>query len=187
MATTADFRNGFTFQDNDELFSIVEFMHVKPGKGGAFVRTKLRNVRTKAVIERTFRAGEKVEEVRLEKRPYEYLYRDGDFYVFMCSETYSQIQLDKEMLGDAIKFLSDNLQVGILFHGEIPIEIEMPKFVKLEVTHTEPGFKGNTAQGNTKPSTLSTGLEINVPLFVEIGTIVKVKTDNGEYIERVNK
>ncbi|MBT4483370.1 MAG: elongation factor P [Candidatus Latescibacteria bacterium] len=187
MATTADFRNGFTFQDGDNLFSIVEFLHVKPGKGGAFVRTKLRNVKTKAIIERTFRAGEKVDEVRLERRPYDFLYRDGDFYFFMCSETYNQIQLAKEMLGDASNFLIDNCPVEILFHGEIPIELALPKFVEIEITHTEPGFKGNTAQNKTKPATLVTGQVINVPLFIDIGNIVKIDTDTGEYIERVTK
>ena len=187
MASTADFRNGFTFQENDELYSIIEFLHVKPGKGGAFVRTKLRNIRTKAVIERTFRAGEKVEEVRLERRPYEFLYRDGDFYVFMSSETFDQIQLDKELLGDSTRFLSENISVEILFHGETVIEVELPTFVALEITHTEPGFKGNTAQNITKPATLSTGAKINVPLFIEIGTVVKVDTRTGEYIERINK
>jgi len=187
MASTADFRNGFTFQDNGELFSIIEFMHVKPGKGGAFVRTKLRNVKTKAVTERTFRAGEKVDEVRLERRPYEYLYRDGDFFVFMNTETYDQIQLDKELLGDGIQFLTDNLPVEILFHGETPLEVELPTFIELEVIQTEPGFKGNTAQNVTKPAILSTGAEINVPLFIEVGTIVRVDTRTGEYMDRVNK
>jgi len=187
MATTADFRNGFTFQENGELFSIIEFLHVKPGKGGAFVRTKLRNVRTKAIIERTFRAGEKVDEVRVERRPYEFLYRDRDFYVFMNTETYDQIQLDEEMVDDHSKFLTDNLAVDIIFHGETPIEVELPTFVELEVTHTDPGVKGNTAQSSTKPATLSTGTEINVPLFIEIGNVIKVDTRTGEYIERVNK
>jgi len=187
MATTADFRNGFTFQENGELFSIIEFLHVKPGKGGAFVRTKLRNIKTKAVIDRTFRAGEKLEEVRLERKPYEFLYRDGDFFIFMDNETYDQIQLDKGLLGDRTKFLSDNLPAGILFHGETPIDVELPTFVELEITQTDPGFRGNTAQNATKPATLSTGAEIQVPLFVEIGNTIKVDTRTGQYIERVNK
>jgi len=187
MATTADFRNGFTFQENGELFSIIEFLHVKPGKGGAFVRTKLRNVRTKQVVERTFRAGERVDEVRLERKPYEYLYQDGDFYVFMNTETYDQIQLDGEFLGDKVKYLADNLPVGILFHGETPIEVELPTFVELEVTQTEPGFKGNTAQAATKPATVSTGAEVQVPLFIEIGNVIRIDTRTGEYMDRVNK
>ena len=187
MATTADFRNGFTFQDNGELYSIIEFLHVKPGKGGAFVRTKLRKIKTKAVIEKTFRAGEKVDEVRLERRPYEFLYKDGDFFVFMDNDTYDQIQLEKELLGNATNYMIDNLPVGILFHGETPIEIEMPLFIELEVTETDPGFRGNTAQNATKPAILSTGAEVNVPLFIEVGNIVKIDTRTGEYMERVNK
>ena len=187
MATTADFRNGFTFQENGELYSIIEFLHVKPGKGGAFVRTKLRNIKTKAVIERTFRAGEKVEDVRLERRPYEFLYRDSNFYIFMDNETYDQIQLNKELLGNATQFLTENLSVGILFHGESPIEVELPTFVELKITITDPGFRGNTAQNATKPATLSTGAEILVPLFIEVGTVIKVDTRTGEYVERVNR
>lgn len=187
MANTSDFRNGFTFTENGELFSIIEFQHVKPGKGGAFVRTKLRNVKTKAVIDKTFRAGEKVDEVRLEKKPYEYLYRDGDFYVFMNSETYDQIQLGKNIIGDGVKFLIENSECGILFHGDTPIEVELLTFVELEVVKTDPGFKGNTAQNATKPATLSTGAEINVPLFIKEGNVVKVDTRTGDYIERVNK
>ncbi|HUT63766.1 MAG TPA: elongation factor P [Anaerolineae bacterium] len=187
MATTTDFRNGFTFMENGEFYAIIEFLHVKPGKGGAFVRTKLRNIRTKAVIERTFRAGEKVNEVRLERRLYEFIYRDGEFYVFMNRESYDQIQLEKEFLGDYVKFLSDNLPVGILFYEEVPIEVDFPKFVELEVIETDPGFKGNTAQTATKLATLSTGAVINVPLFIEVGSIIKVDTRSGEYIERVTK
>ena len=187
MATTADFRNGFTFKDNSELFSIIEFQHVKPGKGGAFVRTKLRNVKTKAVIDRTFRAGEKVDEVRLERKPYEYLYNDGTFYVFMDNETYDQIQIGKELIGESVKFLKENSPSEILFYGETPIEVEIPTFMELEVVQTDPGFKGNTAQSATKSAILSTGAEINVPLFIEIGNVVKVDTRTGEYMERVNK
>jgi len=187
MASTADFRNGFTFQMDSDLYSIVEFQHVKPGKGGAFVRTKLRNVKTKAVIDRTFRAGEKVDEVRLERHPYEYLYQDGDFYVFMNSETYDQIQLTGDLLGDGVKYLIDNLPVGVLFHGDIPIEVEIPTFVEVEITETEPGFKGNTAQNATKSAIVSTGAEVQVPLFIEVGTVIRVDTRTGEYMDRVNK
>ena len=187
MASTANFRNGFTFTDNGELYSIIEFQHVKPGKGGAFVRTKLRNVRTKAVIDRTFRAGEKVEEIRLESKPHEFLYRDGVFYVFMDNETFEQIQLDKDFIGEGVRFMIENSQCKILFHGTTPIEMELPASVELEIVQTEPGFKGNTAQNVTKPATLSTGTEINVPLFIEIGNVVKVNTQTGEYMERVNR
>lgn len=187
MASTADFRNGFTFQENGELFTIVGFQHVKPGKGGAFVRTKLRNVKTKAVIERTYRSGERVEEVRLERRTFEFLYRDGVQDVFMDTEMYDQIHIDEDLIGDAKRFLSDNMVCEILFHGENPIEVEIPTFVELEVVATEPGFKGNTAQNTTKPATVSTGAVIYVPLFVEIGTVVKIDTRTGDYIERVSK
>ena len=187
MASTADFRNGFTFQMDGDLYTIVEFQHVKPGKGGAFVRTKLRNVRTKAVIERTYRSGEKVDEVRLERRSFEYLYKDGEHYVFMDQETYDQIHVDAALLGDSHRFLSENMVCGILFHGETPIEVEIPTFVELEITDTEPGFRGNTATNVMKPATLSTGAVVNVPLFIETGAVVKIDTRTGEYIERISK
>jgi len=187
MASTADFRNGFTFIDNGELYSIVEFLHVKPGKGGAFVRTKLRNVKTKAVTEKTFRAGEKVEEVRLERKPYEYLYHDGNFYVFMDNETFEQIHIDGGLIGDVVKFLAENTECGILFHDTTPIEVELPIFMELEIILTDPGFRGNTAQNATKAATLSTGAEINVPLFIETGSVVRIDTRTGEYVDRVTK
>lgn len=187
MASTADFRNGFTLINKGELYSIVEFLHVKPGKGGAFVRTKLRNVKTKAVTERTFRAGEKVEEVRLERKPYEYLYHDGNFYVFMDSETFEQIQIEKDLIGDVVVFLAENTECGILFHDTTPIEVELPIFMELEITQTDPGFRGNTAQNATKVATLSTGAEINVPLFMETGNVVRIDTRTGEYVDRVTK
>jgi elongation factor P len=187
MASTADFRNGFTFQDGGALWSIVEFLHVKPGKGGAFVRTKLKNVKTKQVVERTFRSGEKVNEVRLERRPYEYLYQDGDFFVFMCTETYDQIQVGADLLSDAVNYLMDNLPVGILFHGETPLEVELPTFVEMAVKETEPGMRGNTAQNATKPAILETGYEVQVPLFIEAGSVVRVDTRTGDYMDRVTK
>jgi len=187
MATTADFRNGFTFVEGGDLFTIIEFLHVKPGKGGAFVRTKLRNIKTKAVIERTYRSGEKFEEVRLEQRPFEYLYHDGQFYVFMSTETYEQIHIDGDLIGEGVRFLTDNSPAGILFHGDTPIEVELPTFVELEVTRADPGVRGNTAQNATKPVTVSTGAEVYVPLFVEEGTVIKIDTRSGQYIERVNK
>lgn len=187
MASTADFRNGFTFSEGNDLWSIIEFHHVKPGKGGAFVRTKLRNVRTKQVIERTYRSGEKVDEVRLERRPFEYLYLEGEFYVFMSTETYEQVRIDSDMLGDAVHYMKDNLPVAILFHEETPIEVEVPLFVELEVTSTEPGMRGNTAQNATKPAVLETGYEAQVPLFIESGNVVRIDTRTGEYMDRVTK
>ena len=173
--------------ESGDLYSIIEFQHVKPGKGGAFVRTKLRNIRTKQVIERTYRSGEKVDEVRLERKYYEYLYRDGHFFVFMDNETYEQIQVDEDLVGDQAQFMPENVHVEILFHGDTPIELEIPTHIELEIVNTEPGFKGNTAQNATKPATLSTGAVVNVPLFVEIGTVIKVDTRTGTYIERVSK
>ncbi len=187
MATTADFRNGFTFQDGGDLFTIIEFQHVKPGKGGAFVRTRLRNVRTKLVIERTYRSGEKVEEIRLERRQFEYLYKDGEQFVFMDSETYDQIHVDEDLIGESARFLMENMVCEILFHGDDPIEVELPTFVELEVVQTEPGFRGNTATNVTKPATLATGAVINVPLFIDEGAVIKIDTRTGEYIERVSK
>jgi len=187
MATTADFKNGFTFIEGNDLFTIVEFLHVKPGKGGAFVRTKLRNIRTKLVIERTYRSGEKFDEVRLERRPFEYLYRDGEFLVLMSTENYEQIQVGEEVLGDNVRFLYDNMPVEVLFHGDTPLEAAIPTFVELEVTETEPGFRGNTAQNVTKPATVSTGAQVNVPLFVEVGTVIRIDTRTGEYVDRVSK
>jgi len=187
MASTADFRNGFTFIENGDLFTIIEFQHVKPGKGGAFVRTKLRNIRTKTVYERTYRSGERFEEARLERRPFEFLYRDGDALVFMDTETYDQIHIDANLLGDSKGFLSENMTCNILFHGEAPIEVEVPTFVELEVARTEPGFKGNTAQNINKPAAVSTGAKVDVPLFIEIGDVIKIDTRTGEYIERVKK
>jgi elongation factor P len=187
MASTSDFRNGFTFIENGDLFTIIEFQHVKPGKGGAFVRTKLRNIKTKAVIERTYRSGERFEEVRLERRPFEFLYRDGGSFVFMDTENYDQINVDESLLGNSKGFLAENMTCAILFHGETPIEVELPTFVDLEITQTEPGFKGNTAQNVNKPAVVSTGAVVNVPLFLEIGDIIKIDTRTGEYIERVKK
>ena len=187
MATTADFRNGFTYIENGDLYQIIEFHHVKPGKGGAFVRTKLRNVKTKQVIERTYRSGEKIEEIRLERRPYEYLYFDGAFYVFMDTETYEQIQLGQDILGDPAKFLIENTEITILFYETTPIEVEMPMHMNLEVVETEPGLRGNTATNVLKPAKLSSGADIVVPLFIEVGDTVRVNTRTGEYIERVKK
>jgi elongation factor P len=139
------------------------------------------------VIERTYRSGEKVDEVRLERRAFEYLYHDGEFYVFMCTDTYEQIQVDGDLLGDDVRFLTDNLPVEILFHEDTPLEVAIPTFVEMEIIETEPGFKGNTAQNATKPAKLSTGAIVNVPLFIEQGSIIRVDTRIGEYMDRVSK
>ena len=186
MATTADFRNGLVIRWNGELFSIDYFQHVKPGKGGAFVRTKLKNVLTGAVVEKTYRAGEKVNEVRLERRPVNYSYMDGDLYYFMDANTYDMIPIAGDLLGDdQLKYLKENMACEGLVHDEKIISVELPNFVELLVTRTDPGFKGDTAQGATKPATLETGAEIQVPLFVEEGDVLKIDRRDDKYMSRV--
>lgn len=187
MATTSDFRNGMVLQINEGLFSVAYFQHVKPGKGGAFVRTKLKNVMTGAVIEKTFRAGEKVEEVRLVRRPVQYSYTDGQFYYFMDVKTYEQIPLPAETIGeDQLMYLKENMVCEALTREDEPLSVELPFFVDLEVVETEPGVKGDTAQGGTKPARLETGAVVQVPLFVEIGDVIKVDRRENKYLERVS-
>jgi len=184
MASTADFKNGFVLEYNQNVFRIAEFQHVKPGKGGAFVRTKLKNVLTGAVIDKTFRAGEKVTEVRLEAKDAQFLYSDGEMFNFMDNQTFDQFALSASMVGDDAKYIKENDNVKILHREGAPFLIEMPTHVILQVTETEPGFKGDTAQGATKPATLETGLVVSVPLFIDAGDKLKVDTRTGEYIER---
>lgn len=185
MADTSDFRNGFTMLLDNALVSIVDFQHVKPGKGSAFVRTKLKNVQTGAVLDRTFRSGDKVEEVRLEKRQMQYLYAEGESYHFMDTETYEQIVIPSSLVGEGAGFLKENEMTYVLIALEKPIGVELPKFVELKVTHTEPGMKGDTATGAVKPATLETGAVVNVPLFVNQGDVLKIDTRTGDYVERV--
>jgi len=185
LADTSDFRNGMILKIDGELYSIVEFLHVKPGKGGAFVRTKLKHIPEGYVIDKTFRAGEKVEEVRVERRQFQYLYNTGDLYYMMDLETYEQIPLPKSLLEEGLKFLKENMTVTVLMDGTNPVAVELPTFVELTVAETEPGVRGDTAQGGSKNATLETGAVINVPLFIEVGDIVKVDTRTGKYIERV--
>ena len=185
MADTSNFRNGLIINHKNALWKIVEFLHVKPGKGPAFVRTKLKNVKTGRVVEETFRAGEKIVEVRIEARDYNYLYQDGDSYVFMDNETFDQINLSKEQTQDVNEFLLENTLVTIAFNNAEPIEIRIPQHMNLKVINTDPGEKGNTAQGGTKPATLETGTIIQVPLFIQIGEILRVDTKEKRYIERV--
>ena len=185
MADTSDFRNGFTMVIDGTIFSIVEFQHVKPGKGGAFVRTKLRNVQTGAVIDRTFRSGDKVENIRLEKREMQYLYSDGDLYHFMDMETYEQLGIASDILGERANLLKENESAFMLMAENKPITAELPNFVNLEITHTEPGIKGDTATGAVKPATLETGAVVMVPLFVNQGDTLKIDTRTGDYVERV--
>jgi elongation factor P len=187
MASTADFRNGMVIEIDGDLWAISYFQHVKPGKGGAFVRTKLKNVLTGAVVERTYRAGEKVNDVRLERRPVNYSYSDGDLYYFMDANSFDMIPIAADLLGeDQLKFLKENMACEGLVHDEKVISVELPQFVELLVTRTDPGFKGDTAQGATKPATLETGAVINVPLFVEEGDVLKIDRREEKYLSRVN-
>lgn len=185
MVSTSDFKNGMTIYVDNVLYQIVEFQHVKPGKGGAFVRTKLRNFKTGAVVDKTFRAGEKFEQAMINRRSMQYLYNDGTDYVFMDTETYEQINLPTEFLGDNTQFLKENMNVLVAMHDGEAIGIELPITVELEVTETDPGLKGDTASGGTKPATLETGAVVQVPLFIKIGDVIKVDTRTGDYITRV--
>lgn len=178
-------RNGTTFEIDNQVYKVVEFQHVKPGKGAAFVRTKLKNVITGAVTERTFNPSEKLQGAEIEKREMQYLYNDSDLYYFMDNETYEQMPLNKEQLGDSLKFLKENMNVTILsFKGKV-FSVEPPMFVELEVEYTEPGFSGNTTTTSGKPAKLENGYEISVPLFINIGDVIRIDTRTGEYMERV--
>jgi len=180
-----DVRNGTTFELDNSVFRVVEFQHVKPGKGAAFVRTKLKNVITGAVLERTFNPSEKLQGAEIEKRDMQYLYNDGDLYYFMDNENYEQMPLNKEQLGDSLKYIKENMSVKVLsFKGKV-FSVEPPMFVELEVTYTEPGFAGNTTTTSGKPATLENGSEILVPLFINIGDVIKIDTRTGEYMERI--
>lgn len=184
MLSAGDFRNGLTFEMDGSAYSIVEFQHVKPGKGAAFVRTKIKNVITGAVVERTFNPTEKFPVAYVERKDMQYLYNDGDLYYFMDQETYEQIPINKDKLGDNFKFVKENMICRIVsFKGNI-FGIEPPTFVELQVTKTDPGFKGDTATNATKPATLETGAEIKVPLFINEGDMIRVDTRTGEYMER---
>ncbi|MGB9793222.1 MAG: elongation factor P [Thermacetogeniaceae bacterium] len=185
MISTNDFRTGLTIEVDGEVYTVVEFQHVKPGKGSAFVRSKLKNLKTGAVIERTFRAGEKVPRAHLERKEMQYLYREGDSYVFMDNETYDQVSLTSEQLGENVKYLKENMNIYLLTYEGNLIGIELPNFVELKVVEADPGVRGDTATGGTKSATLETGLVIQVPLFVEVGDVVRVDTRTGEYLERV--
>ncbi len=183
---TSQFRNGLKIELDGVPFVIVYFQHVKPGKGGAFVRTKVKNLKTGRVIDRRFRAGEKVEAADVDDRKMQFLYRDGDQLVFMDSDSYDQIPFSSDQVGDAKKYLLENLVVGVLFWRGQPINIELPAFVEAAVSECEPGIKGDTASGATKPATLETGAVVQVPLFVKEGERIRVDTRTGEYVERVS-
>lgn len=186
MATTADFRNGLVIDFNGELFTIVEFQHVKPGKGGAFVRTKLKNVKTGKVIPHTFNAGVKIDVQRVERRPFQFLYKDGSEYHFMNTQNFEQTFIDENLI-DAPQFLKEGQEVEILYHAdtESPLTCELPSYVEMKITYTEPGDRGNTATNAMKDATVETGAIVRVPLFINNGETIKVDTRSGVYSERV--
>jgi len=185
MATSNDLKNGMVLNMENQLWTVIEFQHVKPGKGPAFVRTKLKNVLTGKVIDRTLNAGVKIETATVDKREMQYLYSDGDGYVFMDTTDYDQMTLSKELVGEASNYLLENQMAIVAIHEGAPIYVELPASVVLEITFTEPGLQGDRSSGGTKPATLETGLQIQVPLFVEQNTRVKVDTRTGEYLGRV--
>ncbi|MBR4795016.1 MAG: elongation factor P [Lachnospiraceae bacterium] len=185
MISAGDFRNGVTIELEGNVFQIIEFQHVKPGKGAAFVRTKLKHSKTGGVVEKTFRPTEKCPQARIDRKDMQYLYADGDMFNFMDVETYEQIALSKEEIGDSLKFVKENEMVKMLSHNGQVFSVEPPLFVELEITETEPGFKGDTATGASKPAIVETGAQVSVPLFVEIGEKIKIDTRTGEYLSRV--
>jgi elongation factor P len=185
LISTNDFKTGVTVEIDGEVWQVIEFQHVKPGKGSAFVRSKLRNLETGAVVERTFRAGEKLRRAHLDRREVQYLYSSGDEYVFMDTETYEQLSLTEEQLGDGKLYLVENMNIYVVSHEGRLIGVEMPNSVELKVVETDPGLRGDTASGGTKPARLETGLVVQVPLFIEEGDVVRVDTRTGLYIERV--
>lgn len=185
MISAGDFRNGVTIEFEGNIYQIIEFQHVKPGKGAAFVRTKLKNIKSGGVVEKTFRPTEKCPTVRIERRDMQYLYNDGDLYTFMDMETYDQISLNQDAIGDALKFVKENEVCKICSHNGSVFAVEPPLFVELAITETEPGFKGDTATGANKPATVETGAQVYVPLFVNEGDVIKIDTRTGEYLSRV--
>jgi elongation factor P len=186
MATTSDIKNGLCINFNGKLCSVVEFQHVKPGKGPAFVRTKLKYIETGKVVDNTFSAGHKIDIVRIETRSYQYLYQEGDGFHFMNTDTYEQVYINKTMI-DNPEYLKEGIICTIVFHAEeeMPLTVELPAFIEAEVTYTEPGIKGDTATNTLKPATIDTGAEIRVPLFIDTGDKIKVDTRKGEYSERI--
>jgi elongation factor P len=184
VISTNDFHTGLTIELDGEVYSVVDFQHVKPGKGSAFVRSKLRNVKTGFTVERTFRAGEKVPRAHIDYREMQYLYSSGEDNFFMDTSTYEQISLNDEKLGDNKKYLKENTVIGVQMYEGAPIGVELPNSVELTVTDTDPGLRGDTASGGTKPATLETGAVVQVPLFVSIGDVIKVDTRTGQYLER---
>ncbi len=187
MATTNDIKNGSVLNLDGQLWAVIEFQHVKPGKGGAFVRTKLKNVTSGKVVDKTFNAGTKIDFANVDRRDYQYLYQDGADFVFMDTTDYLRLTVHGPVVGDAAHFMLENQQVTIAMHDGLPLYLDLPASVVLEVTYTEPGLQGDRSTGGTKPATLETGYEIQVPLFLETGTKVKVDTRSGDYLGRVNE
>jgi len=185
MISAGDFRNGVTIEYEGNIFQIIEFQHVKPGKGAAFVRTKLKNIISGGVVEKTFRPTEKCPTARIDRKDMQYLYNDGDLFYFMDNESYEQIAIGQDAIGDALKFVKENEECKVCSHNGNVFAVEAPLFVELEITDTEPGFKGDTATGATKPATVETGANVLVPLFVEQGDKIKIDTRTGEYLSRV--
>jgi elongation factor P len=184
LIDTSNFRNGLSIVLDGQIYQIVEFQHVKPGKGGAFVRTRLKNVHTGSVLEKTFRAGERMEQAILERKPMSFLYRQGDEYVFMDMDSFDQVPLTVSLLGNKVKYLKENTEAEMLVHNERVIGVEIPLFMELEVVETDPGLRGDTASGGSKPATLETGAVVHVPLFINVGDRVKVDTRTDSYLER---
>jgi len=184
MISAGDFKNGLTIEYENSVYQILEFQHVKPGKGAAFVRTKLKNVLSGGAVEKTFRPTEKYPQARIDRKDMQYLYNDGELYHFMDEESFEQISLNKEAIGDSLKFVKENEKVKLCSHNGNVFAIEPPLHVELEIIDTEPGFKGDTATGATKPCTVETGATVYVPLFVERGNVIKIDTRTGEYLSR---
>ena len=185
MITAGDFRNGMTIEYDNKVCQVIEFQHVKPGKGAAFVRTKLKNIINGGLVERSFRPTEKFPQARIDRKDMQYLYEDGGLFTFMDVETYDQIALNAETIGDALKFVKENEMCKVCSYNGSVFSVEPPLFVELQITETEPGFKGDTATGATKPAIVETGAKVNVPLFVEQGETIKIDTRTGEYLSRV--
>ncbi len=186
MATTADIKNGIVLNIDGALWTIIEFQHVKPGKGGAFVRTKMKNLMSGKVVDKTYNAGTKIDITNVDRRDFQYLYFDGNEYVFMDKDTFEQLSVSESVVGDAKNYMLENTDVQIALHEGNPLYVELPASVILEITYTEPGLQGDRSTGGTKPATVETGLEIQVPLFLEAGTKVKVDTREGTYLGRAN-
>jgi elongation factor P len=186
MATTNDLKNGVVLNLDGQLWAVVEFQHVKPGKGGAFVRTTLKNVLSGKVVDKTFNAGTKVETATVDKRAMTYLYKEGADFVFMDADTYDQLHVSAAVVGDGANYLLDNAETVVAVHEGVPLYIELPTSVELQITYTEPGVQGDRATGGTKPATVETGAEVQVPLFVTTGEKIKVDTRDGRYLGRIN-